>query len=85
MEDRRKNDRRFQDYLLTEEQVAELAKVSPHTVRHWRQAGMLPFVKVGKFPRVWYSVFLRVFQKPLTYSPLGADKMQSAGDIRRQL
>ena len=85
MTERRKGDRRVQnqDYLLTEEQVAELAKVSPFTVRHWRQAGILPYVKVGKYPRIWASVFYQVFKKPLPYSAGGADTITSAGDIRR--
>jgi hypothetical protein len=84
MTERRKNDRRIQDYLMTEGQVAEFAKVSANTVRHWRQAGMLPFVKVGKYPRIWASVFYQVFQKPLPYPAGSADTITSAGDIRRQ-
>ena len=85
MTERRRSDRRYQhqDYLMTEHQVAEMAKVSVHTVRYWRQLGILPSVKVGKHPRVWHSAFLKVFQKPLPLSPFGADKMLGAGDIRR--
>ena len=69
MTDRRKSDRRGQnqDYLMTEDQVAEMAKVSVHTVRYWRHLGILPSVKVGKHPRIWNSVFLKVFQKPLPF------------------
>lgn len=82
MTERRRSDRRYkhQDYLMTDHQVAELAGVSVNTVRYWRQLGMMPFVKVGRHPRVWHSVFLKVFQKPL---PLGFDTMPSARDIRR--
>ncbi len=58
---RRSKDR---DYLMTDRDVAQLAKVSPNTVRYWRQAGVLPFVKVGRHPRVWHSLFLKVFQNP---------------------
>jgi excisionase family DNA binding protein len=58
-----------EDYLLTEQEVAGLAKVSINTVRYWRQTGMLPFVKVGKHPRIWLSVFNKTFQKPETSSP----------------
>jgi hypothetical protein len=85
MTERRKNDRRGQnqDYLMTEDQVAGMAKVSVHTIRYWRQIGVLPSVKVGKHPRIWHSVFLKVFQKPLPFPPLGDDKMKAAGNIRR--
>ena len=55
---------KYEDYLMTDKEVAGLASVSPHTVRHWRAAGILPFVKVGKCPRVWLSVFNKTFQKP---------------------
>ncbi len=82
MVDRRKNVER-RNYLMSDKDIAEKAGVSPNTVRYWRQTGALPFVKVGKYPRVWYSVFLQVFKKPL---PSWADsdyKMPSAGDIRR--
>lgn len=87
MTERRKGDRRnmSRDYLLSDSQVAELAKVSANTVRYWRQTGILPFVKVGKYPRIWASVFHQVFQKPLPQSAWGADTMPFAGDIRRQL
>jgi len=59
------------DSLLTDKDVATLAKVSPNTVKYWRQTGLLPFVKVGKHPRIWLSEFNRVFQKPVTMPPLG--------------
>ena len=85
MAERRKDDRRakHQDYLLTDGQIAELAKVPVNTIRYWRQVGILPFVKVGKHPRIWHSVFLKVFQKPLPFPPLGAGKIEGAGNIRR--
>jgi len=68
----------FENKLLTDKEVAGLAKVSTNTVKYWRLTGVLPFVKVGKHPRIWLSEFNRVFQKPLTqYNAL-------AGDIRRQ-
>ena len=85
MTERRSNDRRGQnqDYLMTEGQVAKMANVTVNTVRYWRQLGKLPSVKVGKHPMVWHSVFLKVFQKPLPFPPLGDDKMGTAGNIRR--
>jgi hypothetical protein len=85
MEDRRMKDRRTQDYLLTEEQVAKMARVPLNTIRYWRQVGKLPSVKVGKHPMVWHSVFLNVFKKPLPFPPFGDDKIDDAGDIRRAL
>ncbi|HUO57768.1 MAG TPA: helix-turn-helix domain-containing protein [bacterium] len=87
MTDRRRIDRRAasRDCLLSERQVAELAKVSVNTVRYWRQTGILPFVKVGKYPRIWASIFDQVFQKPVPLSSGATGKMPSAGDIRRQL
>ena len=74
MTERRRNDRRFknQDYLMSDSQVAEMAGVPANTVRYWRQVGIMHFVKVGKHPRVWHSVFLKVFQKPISISPLGS-------------
>lgn len=53
-----------QDYLMTDKEVAEFAKVSVGSVRYWRQMGVLPFVKVGRHPRIWHSVVLKVFKKP---------------------
>jgi len=85
MEDRRMKDRRTQDYLLTEAQVAKMARVPLNTIRYWRQVGKLPSVKVGKHPMVWHSVFLNVFKKPLPFPPFGDDKIDDAGDIRRAL
>lgn len=55
---------KYEDYLMADQEVARLASVSVHTVKHWRAIGLLPFVKVGKSPRVWLSVFNQVFQKP---------------------
>lgn len=85
MTERRRSDRRASshDYLMTDEQAAEAAHVSPHTIRHWRAAGILPFVRVGKCPRIWHSQFLKLFQKPLPHWALETGKMPSAGDIRR--
>jgi transcriptional regulator with XRE-family HTH domain len=84
MEERRINGER-RNHLMTDQDVAEKAGVSVNTVRYWRQTGILPFVKVGKHPRIWFSVFLQVFQKPLPYLADSADKMPNAGgDIRRQ-
>jgi excisionase family DNA binding protein len=74
---------KHQDHLMSDCQVAELAGVPTNTVRYWRQIGVLPFVKVGRHPRVWYSVFQKVFQKPLPFPPFGGDKIEGAGDIRR--
>ena len=82
MVDRRKSVER-RNFLMSDKDIAEKAGVSPNTVRYWRQTGSLPFVKVGKYPRVWYSVFLQVFKKPLPSWADAADKMPSAGDIRR--
>ena len=88
--DRRKPDRRNrnQDHLLTDIQVAEMASVPIRTVRHWRVSGILPSVKVGRHPRVWMSVFQKVFHKPDANGPWELskkfDKMPSARDIRRK-
>jgi DNA-binding transcriptional MerR regulator len=61
----------LEDELLTDKDVSERAKVSPNTVKYWRQIGLLPFVKVGKHPRIWLSDFNRVFQKPDKIAVLG--------------
>lgn len=88
--DRRKPDRRNrnQDHLLTDNQVAEMASVSVRTVRYWRLAGVLPSVKVGRHPRIWMSVFQKVFHKPDAEGPWELakknDKMPSARGIRRK-
>ncbi len=59
-----KNNNLYEDELLTDEQAATMAKVSPNTIRYWRQIRLLPSIKVGKHPRIWLSVFNKVFQKP---------------------
>lgn len=71
MDERRKFDRRLnqKDYLMTDGMVANMAEVSPNTVRYWRQMGVLPFVRVGKYPRIWFSTFCKVFRKPDKISP----------------
>jgi excisionase family DNA binding protein len=58
------SNKRDEDFLMTDLEVAELAKVSVNTIRYWRQTGIMPFVKVGRHPRIWSSTFERVFQKP---------------------
>ena len=89
-EDRRRNDRRNknQDYLMTDGKVAELACVSIHTVKYWRMMGTLPFVKVGRHPRVWFSVFQKAFHKPDANGPWElvdkSGKIPPARDIRRK-
>ena len=60
---------RFEDKLLTDQEVSTLANVSPNTVKYWRQTGVLPFVRVGRHPRVWLSEFNRIFKKPVKISP----------------
>ena len=69
--DRRKPDRRNrnQDQLLSDEQVALMAGVPVNTVCYWRLAGMLPFVKVGRHPRVWLSDFQKTFHQPKVNGP----------------
>lgn len=79
MPERRKGDRRKanletlrkanSDYLLSDVEVALLAAVSVNTVCYWRWAGMLPFVKVGRHPRVWLSEFQRTFHQPKNNGP----------------
>jgi excisionase family DNA binding protein len=54
--------KRDKDYLMTDFEVAELAKVPVNTIRYWRQTGIMPFVKVGRHPRIWLSTFEKVFQ-----------------------
>jgi hypothetical protein len=71
------------NHLMSDKDVAEKAGVSPNTVRYWRQTGILPFVKVGKYPRIWYSVFLQVFKKPDPHLAGVTDTMPPAdGDVR---
>jgi excisionase family DNA binding protein len=90
MGERRRNDRRHgdEDGLLTDRQVADMAGVSANTIRYWRQAGVLPFVKVGRHPRIWRSVFQKLFHKPRPNSPWElldeSDKIQGADDVRRK-
>lgn len=85
MTERRKN-REQRNHLMTDQEVAEKAQVSVNTVRYWRQTGVLPFVRMGKYPRVWYSEFERLFRNPLSQGALSADTMSSAeSNIRRQL
>ncbi len=55
-----------QDFLMTDSEIAEMVKVPVRTVRYWRLAGILPFIKVGRHPRVWWSSFCVVFKKPDT-------------------
>lgn len=83
MEERRKSERR--NHLMNDEEVGQMAKVSVNTVRYWRQTGTLPFVRVGRCSRVWYSEFLKVFKNPQSRLALTADTMAGAGGIRRQL
>jgi excisionase family DNA binding protein len=83
MAERRKGDER-RNHLMTEQEVAERAIVSVNTVRYWRQTGILPFVRVGKYPRIWYSEFQKLFKKPFSHWALPADTMPSDGDVRRQ-
>jgi hypothetical protein len=88
MAERRNNDRRHlkQDYLMTDSQVAEMAKVPIRTVRYWRCAGILPSVKVGRHPRVWCSVFQKLFHRPDANGSwelvAGSDKMPTVRDVR---
>ena len=90
MVERRNADRRNknQDYLMTDGKIADMAGVSVHTVKYWRLIGTLPFVKVGRHPRIWFSVFKKVFHKPDAngYWELADknDKIPSARDIRRK-
>ena len=88
-QDRRNSDRRKEgrDRLLSEAEVARLAGVSPLTVKYWRQVGLLPYVKVGRHPRVWLSVFQGIYQKPqtgLVYNLKGeTGNINTAWDVRR--
>lgn len=87
-QDRRRVDRRNRDYLMSDKEVAEMAGVSVNTVCYWRLSGVLPFVKVGRHPRVWLSVFQKTFHQPKTnepWEPKGqSDKINPASDIRRK-
>ena len=84
--ERRKRDR---DDLMTDSEIARMAKVPVRTVRYWRNSGMLPFVKFGRHPRIWLSDFQKSFHKPPFDRPLelGADpgKIKTARNIRGKL
>jgi len=54
----------FEDCLMTDSEVARWAKVSVNTVRYWRFTGVMPYVKVGRHPRIWLSTIQRVFENP---------------------
>ena len=88
--DRRKPDRRNrnQDQLLSDEQVALMAGVPVNTVSYWRLAGILPFVKIGRHPRVWLSDFQKTFHQPKingAWEPVAeSDKIKNASGIRRK-
>jgi hypothetical protein len=90
MAERRNSDRRNknQDYLLSDREVATMAGVPVNTVCYWRLAGILPFVKVGRHPRVWLSEFQRIFHKPKQNGPWEllseSDKIKDASGIRRK-
>lgn len=77
-----------QDYLMTEIEVAKLARVSVNTVRYWRQTGIIPFVKVGRHPRVWWSAFQAVFHRPSIPETLernpDSDKIAKVVDRQRR-
>ncbi len=81
---RRENDK---DDLMTDDEVSHMAKVPVRTVRFWRNSGTLPFVKVGRHPRIWLSDFQRTFHKPPLNGALefktNPDKITTARDIRR--
>ncbi len=49
MIERRTNERRKRerDDLMTDSEVARMAKVPVRTVRYWRNSGMLTFVKLA--------------------------------------
>ena len=89
MQERRSDDRRSagRDRLLADAEVARMVGVSTQTVKYWRHIGTLPYVRVGRHPRVWLSVFLGVFQKPTPQAQLDlageAGKMNTAWDVRR--
>ena len=91
MLERRRNERRKRDSddLMTDDEVARMAKVPVRTVRFWRNSGMLPFVKVGRHPRIWLSDFQRTFHMPrenrIWEPEPNPAKMQGVRDIRRQL
>ncbi len=90
MSERRKNERRkaSQNYLLSDEEVALMAHVPVNTVCYWRLAGVLPFVKVGRHPRVWLSDFQKTFHQPKPngpWEPLDkSGKIRNGSDIRRK-
>ena len=52
------------DRLLTDNQISEMAQIPVASVRWLRRMGKLPYVKVGRHPRVWLSDFYRTFNKP---------------------
>jgi len=89
-DERRKIERRRNggDYLLNDQQVALMAGVPARTVRFWRNSGILPFVKVGRHPRIWFSDFQKTFHKPSgkdAFEPVkNPVKIATARNIRRQ-
>ena len=74
--------REYEDYLMTDAEVAKLVKVSINTVRYWRQMGVLPFVRVGKHPRVWNSVLMEVFKKPGFKWAVGTDRSKNERNFK---
>jgi len=68
------DEHRYEDYLMTDAEVAQLVKVPINTVRYWRQMGILPFVRVGRHPRVWNSILMEVFKKPGFKWAVGTDQ-----------
>jgi hypothetical protein len=59
------------DELLTEQLVADMAKVSFSTIKYWEQIGKIPYVKVGMHRMIWRSSFDLVFKKPVKIKDVG--------------
>ena len=52
------------DILLTDQDIARMAKIPVASVRWLRRMGKIPYVKVGRHPRIWLSDFYRTYKKP---------------------
>lgn len=70
----------MEDRLLTDEQVAELAQIPVSSVRYFRATGKLPFLKIGRHPRVRLSVFWKVFGESGTMQVI-EDGQRSTSDV----
>lgn len=78
------NKHRFMDQYLVGDEVAELLRVTPRTIRNWKEEGVLPYASVGRRTYFRLSDLEKLFEEEFSRPKKRKVRSSARKKIRRR-